>query len=205
MKLNKIKNYSFIGIVGPSGAGKSSLCKILKQNSKHYEHIKLDNYFKSPKTFPKKFGFPNWELPSNLKFNILLSDLKKLKSGGTVKTKTFPKRKGDKPKPLTLKPRRYILVEGFMLFKNKRVRDFLDTKIYLDLPTNKIIERRKIRFGQNHLNEYDTKVAIPEFLKYGIIQKKYADYIVNANRPQPEVIKKVHKIVETKKATPAVL
>jgi len=189
----------FIGIVGPSGAGKSSLCKILERKSRLFEHIKLDDYFKSPKTFPKKFGFRNWELPSNLKFNKLLSDLKKLKAGKTVKTKDFPKRKGGKSKPITLLSKKYILVEGFMLFKDKKVRDFLDVKIYLNLPKNMIIKRRKIRFGQEHLNDYDMKVAIPEFLKYGAMQKKYADYIINANRKQKEVIGEVRKIIDNEK------
>lgn len=188
----------FIGIVGPSGAGKSSLCKTLKKKSKLYEHIKLDDYFKSPKTFPKKFGFQNWELPTNLEFDKLFSHLKKLKSEKIVKTKDFPKRKGEKPKPITLYPKKYILIEGFMLFKNKKIRDFLDVKIYLDLPKNIIIKRRKIRFGQDHLNDYDIKVAIPEFLKFGIIQKKYANHVINANKPQLEVIKEVQKIIETK-------
>lgn len=188
---------TFIGIVGPSGAGKSSSCKTLKKESKIYEHIKLDDYFKSPKTFPKKFGFPNWELPSNIKFDRLLADLKKLKAGEIVKTKDFPKRKGGKRKPITLRPKRYVLIEGFMLFKNKKVADFLDKKIYLELPEEKIIERRKIRFGQDHLSDYDAKVAIPEFLKYGVTQKKDADYVIDADKPQAEVIKEVRAIIES--------
>lgn len=186
---------NFIGIVGPSGAGKSSLCKMLKKAGKEYEHIKLDNYFKSPKTFPKKHGFPNWELPSNLKFNQLLSDLKKLKKGLIVKAKSFPKKHGAKAEPLTLRPKKYILVEGFMLYKNKDVRNFLDKKIYLDLSPKGMIERRKIRFRQNHSNEYDIKVAIPEFLKYGVMQKKYADYVVDASRSQAEVARAVKALL----------
>ncbi|MEK7648621.1 MAG: hypothetical protein AAB400_01750 [Patescibacteria group bacterium] len=195
MGINNIKKHIFIGLVGPSGAGKSSLCEILKRSSRKYEHIKLDNYFKSPKTFPKKLGFQNWELPSNLKFDKLLSDLKKLNSGKIVKTKTFPNRKGAVPQRLILQPTKYVLVEGFMLFKNKEVRNFLDIKIYLDLPMNIITERRKLRFCKDHLSDYDVKVAIPEFLKYGITQKKYADYVVNANRQQIFIIKEVRKII----------
>ncbi|MDP2641791.1 MAG: ATP-binding cassette domain-containing protein [bacterium] len=190
-----MKRRFVIGIVGPSGAGKSSLCKLLKKKSKQFEHVKLDNYFKSPKTFPKKHGFLNWEVPSNLKFNILLSDLKKLKAGKVVKTKTFPKAKGAKPEPLTLYPRKYILVEGFLLYKNKEIRDFLDQKIYLDVPKRIMLARRKIRFGAQHVNDYDTKVAIPEFLKHGVRQKKYADDIVNADRPQTEVMREVKAII----------
>lgn len=185
----------FIGIVGPSGAGKSTLCDMFKKNSKEYEHVKLDNYFKSPKTFPLKFGFPNWELPTNLKFNILISDLNKLKSGKIVKTKTFPKKKGAKPKPLTLHPRKYILVEGFMLYKNKDIRRFLNKKIFLDIPKKIMIERRKIRFGKSHSSDYDLKVAIPEFLKYGISQKKYADIIIDADKSQFEVYKAVRDFI----------
>lgn len=192
MKISSI----FIGIVGPSGAGKSTLCKTLKKNSKQYEHIKLDNYFKQPRTFSKKFGFSNWELPSNLKFNVLLYHLKKLKAGKIVKTKTFPKTKGSKPEPLTLRPQKYILVEGFMLYKNKEIRDFLDRKIYLNVPKKMMIKRRKIRFGKKHVNEYDVKVAIPEFLKYGVIQKKYADVVIDASKSQKEILKKVQKIIE---------
>lgn len=194
MKINK---HVFVGIVGPSGSGKTTLCKELKSLNKDHEHIRLDNYFKSPKIFPKKGGFRNWELPSNLKFDVLLRHLKLLKNGQEVHAKTFPKKAGAKSEPLILKPKRVILVEGFMLFKDKKVRDMLDIKIYLDIHPELMLKRRAIRFGPAHLNEYDTKVAIPEFLKYGITQKKYADYIIDATKPQFKVVKEVRKIIES--------
>ena len=193
----KNSKHVFIGIVGPSGSGKTTLCKKLKLLLKDCEHIRLDNYFKSPKTFPKKGNFRNWELPSNLKFDVLLRHLKLLKSGKEVHTKTFPKKAGAKSEPLTLKPKKVILVEGFMLFKDKKVRDMLDVKIYLDIHPELMLKRRAIRFGPAHINEYDTKIAIPEFLKYGVTQKKYADYVIDATKPQSQVIKKVQKIISS--------
>jgi uridine kinase len=189
-------NPEFIGIVGASGSGKSTLCKALKKGSSSYEHIKLDNYFKNPKTFPKKYGFANWEKPSNLKFNVLLQHLKALKQGKVIHAKTFPKKAGAKREQITLKPRRYILIEGFVLFTNKAVRDFLDKKIYLDIPAGMMLKRRAIRFGGDHITDYDTKVAIPEYLNFGIKQKKFADYIIDATRSQSTVIKKIKKIIE---------
>ena len=187
----------FIGIVGPSGSGKTTLCKSLKASSKQYEHVRLDNYFKYPRTFPKKGKFRNWELPSNLKFDLLLRHLKALKNGNEVHTKTFPKRAGAKSEPLTLKPKPIVLVEGFMLLKSKSVRNILDVKIYLDVHPQFMLKRRAIRFGAVHINDYDTKVAIPEFLKYGIIQKKYADYVIDATKPQSRVIREVKKIINS--------
>ena len=187
----------FIGIVGPSGSGKTTLCKKLKILSMDHEHIRLDNYFKSPKTFPMKEGFRNWERHSNLKFDVLLKHLKSLKNGKEVHAKTFPKKAGAKSKPIVLKPKRIVLIEGFMLFKNKKVRDMLDLKIYLDIHPNLMLKRRAIRFGAAHINNYDTKVAIPEFLKYGVTQKKYADFIIDASRPQAQVIKDVQRVIKS--------
>lgn len=187
--------FTFIGIVGPSGAGKTSLAKMLKANSNEIEHIRLDNYFKSPKSFSKKFGFRNWEKPSNLKFEILLRHLKQLAKGKMVKTKSFPKKVGAKSKPITLRPKRYIVVEGFMLYKNKAIRNFLDKRIYLEVPQDTMLKRRAIRFGATHINDYDTKVAIPEFLRYGITQKKFADFVVNATKSQLQVYKQVLEII----------
>ena len=187
----------FIGIVGPSGSGKTTLCKKLKILSMDHERIRLDNYFKSPKTFPMKEGFRNWERHSNLKFDVLLKHLKSLKNGKEVHAKTFPKKAGAKSKPIVLKPKRIVLIEGFMLFKNKKVRDMLDLKIYLDIHPNLMLKRRAIRFGAAHINNYDTKVAIPEFLKYGVTQKKYADFIIDASRPQAQVIKDVQRVIKS--------
>ena len=49
--------------------------------------------------------------------------------------------------------------------------------------------------GAVHITDYDTKVAIPEFLKHGVVQKKYADFVVDATRPQNQVIKDVQTII----------
>ena len=88
-----------------------------------------------------------------------------------------------------------ILIEGFMLFKNKEVRDMLDVKIYLEIHPEIMLKRRAIRFGAVHITDYDTKVAIPEFLKHGVTQKRYANYGVDATRPQLQVIREVKKII----------
>jgi hypothetical protein len=38
-------------------------------------------------------------------------------------------------------------------------------------------------------------VAIPEFMRYGITQKKYADNVIDADKPQLEVIKEIKKVI----------
>jgi uridine kinase len=128
----------------------------------------------------------------------LYKNLRSLAQGKKVITKSFPKKAGAKSHRIVLQPKKYIVVEGFMLFKDKKVRDFLDIKIYLDIPARLMLKRRVIRFGANHVNEYDTKVAIPEFLKNGVTQKKYADFVVNASQSQEKVFSRVQKIIKGK-------
>ncbi len=194
--MKKLKDIYLIGIAGPCGAGKTTLGKKLKSFYKNCEHIRLDNYLKSPKTYPKKGKWINWELPGNLKFNVLLGHLKLLKSGKEIHTKTFPKTAEAKRKSIVLKPKRIIIVEGFMLFKDKKIRDMLDIKIYLDVRPELMLKYRARRFGESHIKEYDTKVAIPEFLKYGVTQKKYADHIIDTTQSQSKIIKEVQKIIK---------
>ena len=79
--------------------------------------------------------------------------------------------------------------------KDKNIRDFLDIKIYLDVSPTSMLKRRAGRFGE--ISEYDKKVAIPEFLKYGITQKRFADYIINANQQQQKVVKEIKKIINS--------
>src|SRR4051812_17551800 len=79
----------FIGLAGPSGAGKTELGEAMRKELNMIEHIYLDNYFKSPKTFPLREGFLNWELPQNLKYDMLLMHLKQLKKNKTVRA-TLP-------------------------------------------------------------------------------------------------------------------
>ncbi len=181
----------FVGIAGPSGSGKTTLCRKLKERYADIEHIRLDDYFKSPKSFPKKFGFKNWEVPTNIKSRVLLRHLKQLQAGRIVHTQTFPKRPGERRYPVVLRPKKIVLVEGFLLFTYADIRNFLDLKIFLDIPARMMLKRRAARFGAAHVGEYDTKVAIPEFLRIGTGQKKKADMVVDATQPQARIMKQV--------------
>lgn len=177
-----------IGIAGPSGAGKTTVCSILKSKYDFMEHIRLEDYFKSPETFPQKDGFVNWEVPKNLDFDLLRRHLRILKNGKSVLFKKILDGQ------INLEPKRFIIIEGFVLFRYKRIRDLFNIKIYLDIPPDLITVRRALKFG-THLKDYDEKVTIPEFFRYGLTQKMYADYVIDGSRPLDEVEDEVAKIL----------
>ncbi len=51
-----------------------------------------------------------------------------------------------------------------------------------------------IRFGG--VKDYDVKVAAPEFVRIGLNQKRFADYVISADQSFKEVIRQVKQIIE---------
>lgn len=186
----------FIGIAGPSGAGKTTVCERLKTSADQFEHIRLDDYLKDPKFFPRKHGFVNWDSVQNIRFEMLLTHLRMLAKGKSVRLYISRKIAGQS-RVVLLRPKKYIVVEGFMALKRKGLRDLYDLSIFIDIPAELILTRRRKRYGSDYFEEYDKKIVIPEFLHSGMKQKSHSDYIVDGSRPSREVFNNVRAILKT--------
>ncbi len=186
----------FVGICGPSNSGKSTLCKEL---AKKYDSswIELDHYLKDIKDIPLIGKYRNWELPQNHRFDLLLKNLRDLDSGKSINYPVYDFKEGKIKEYRKVSPKEIIFVEGFFLFSDKKVRDLLDIKIYLDIPTEEFLKRRVCteEEGDWTKRDYVKNVCIPMYKKYGITQKKYADSIIDATAPIQEVKKKVENIL----------
>ncbi len=169
-----------VGIAGPSASGKSTVSKMLIERDPSVVRINLDDFFFSKDTFPLHNGWSNWELPQNLDFSKLHSTLSDLLEGRTVTVPDYSKKEGKAISEKIVRPKDLIIAEGFYLFHDKRVRDLLDLKIFLDLPENLQLKRRIER--QPDLDpRYFTEVIAPFFRRYGLPARKHADCIINAS------------------------
>lgn len=174
---------SLIGVAGPSGAGKSTVTKLIAAGSKNILRIKLDNYFNDIEGFPKVYGESNWDVPGNLNFDLLFTNLCDLKKGVSTKISLFDKVTFERMYR-TVTPKPIILVEGFLLYFDERIRDLFDKKIYLDIPESEQIKRRIKREAPDR-NKYIREVVIPNYRKYGVPTRKYADIVLDGNQ-KPE-------------------
>src|SRR3989344_8694129 len=179
-----------IGIAGPSSSGKSTICTELQKHLPNSSIIHTDDYWCNPENFPKEKGVKNWELPECLDFDRLYTNLLELKQGKpTIAPQwaqwIYP------PLKKEIKPSKVIIVEGFRLFWDKRIRKLLDFKIYIDVPEEMIVQRRIERM--RHPNKpdrelYYREIVVPEDRKYGLPTKAYADLILDGQRPIAEII-----------------
>jgi uridine kinase len=186
----------FIGLAGPSGAGKTTVSNYLATYfGDDFEHIRQDDYLKDPGTFPVIGQFRNWEHPYNYKFDLIYEHIKKLKQGEEVSSKTFAWRENESMHEFVLKPKKFILVEGSLILTNEDLSSSFDKKIYLEIPSSLILERRAKRMGQQHHPEYDINVTIPEFERHGMMQKISADYIVDGTADPKTVTQLIRDII----------
>ncbi len=180
-------NVRLVGLAGPSGSGKSTLARRLLAEHPHgVEVIKLDKFFKDASEFPRVGPWSNWELPENINFGGLYEALIALKDGQPARVPNYSKPEGRQLGARIAQPASIILVEGFLLFYEQRLRDLFELKVYLDIPLSAQLERRLAR-EPNFDRDYFEQVMVQAFAHYGAEAAEHADAVLNAGS-DPEVL-----------------
>ncbi|OGG55802.1 hypothetical protein A3D71_00710 [Candidatus Kaiserbacteria bacterium RIFCSPHIGHO2_02_FULL_55_20] len=186
-----MKRIVLIGIAGGSGAGKSTLTsKLMASDPDAYGFIELDDYMKKVEDVPKLLGRDNWDHPETIDFGKLVQDLKDLKAGRSIMRLT--KNRSYNPSfgetrimiPIEVRPRPIMLVEGFYILYDRRVRDLLDKKIWLEAGH----ERRWERRAHFKDDQYETGVNKPMYEQFVFPTRQYADAIIDAEGKNGEEV-----------------
>ena len=177
MKIRKVqekdvKKGLIIGVSGISCSGKTLLASKLTKKLKIDNTLHVDDYWKDYKLIPKSVSkWREWERPSNIAFDNLLKDLLRLKEKG-----------------------RTILVEGVYLYYKKAIRDIIDFKIYIRIPSGMVLKRRINKFGIGDKQKFYTReILLKEYAKYGKKTAKYADLVLRGDK---DATKNVLRIVK---------
>lgn len=190
----------FIGIAGGTGAGKSTLCTALMDKyPDKIGLIQLDDYFKPSAQVPKFEEHTNWDHPDALFLDKLSNDLTELSQGKSVIINTKNERlnpdykKTNKRIPVEFQPKPIMLVEGYLVLFDERIRKFLTTSIWLDVDHDTRWSRR-VHFKYP---EYEEKVLLPMHKKYAEPTKQYAAQVIDvSNLSKEEVLGKADNIVK---------
>lgn len=176
-----------IGIAGGSGSGKSTLCvSLCEKYPDIFSLIHLDDYFVTKDEAPKLHGFTNWDCPEALRFDDLYYDILDLKEGRSITVRTKSElynseytRNKDNRIDITIHPAKVILVEGYLILSNERIRSTFEHEIFLNISIEESLKRRSSnKFTPD--SEYIEKVLYPMHRKYVEPTKKYADWVIDA-------------------------
>ena len=138
-----------IGICGGSGSGKTTL---LKRIAKSFEHLNpsvfsMDNYYLpiEDQTIDEN-GEINFDLPTALDKDRLITDLRDLSQGKPIEVKEYHfNSPPDKNVLITINPSELVIVEGLFLFEYAEVNEMLDFSVFIDVDQDVQLDRRLYR------------------------------------------------------------
>ncbi|NVK65380.1 MAG: uridine kinase [Flavobacteriales bacterium] len=181
-----------IGICGGSGSGKTTLLNRLYTEYKDLQPsvFSMDNYYRPIEhQLIDENGEVNFDLPTALDVDKLVSDLQKLVRGEEIVVKEYHfNSPPDKHVLITIKPSDVIIVEGLFLFHYPEVREVLDYSVFIHVDQKIQLDRRLYRDQETRgysreaiLYQWENHV-IPCFDNYLLPYRDDADFLFRNDR-----------------------
>ena len=175
-----------IGICGGSGSGKTTIVRKISEIISDFVFIPQDSYYKSAEFISNKnITAYNFDHPEAFDSDLLHEQLLSLKHFESVELPRYDfvhHRRLEET--VTVQPKKLVIVEGIMIYFEKRIRDLIDLKLFVETPD----DIRFIRRLRRDINERGRTVdsVITQYLEvvrpghYQFIEptKKYADLII---------------------------
>ena len=176
-----------IGIAGGTGSGKTTITrKIMREFGDDVAVMYHDNYYKAHNdmTYEQRAKL-NYDHPNAFDTDMMLSHLRALRRGETVRCPVYDYTVHNRSsKTITVKPSRVLVVEGILIFSDRRLCDELDIKLFVDTDADVRILRRIVRDVRDRgrsldsvVNQYLTTVK-PMHEQFVEPSKRNADIII---------------------------
>ena len=181
-----MKDVKVIGITGGSGSGKTTIVRKISEVNTDFVFIAEDNYYRSAE-FVNNDNITafNFDQPQAFDTDLLISHIEALKDRRPIKMPQYDfVRHRRREETVTVQPKHLVIIEGLMILYDKRLRDLMDLKIYVDTPDDirfirrlqrDIIERG--RTTESVIKQY-LEVVRPGHFNFIEPTKEYADLII---------------------------
>ena len=197
---------NIIGIAGGTASGKTTLVSAL---CNHYGKdistiISQDSYYKdlSNLSFEQR-TITNYDHPSSIDIDLFHENLTELKNGKVIEKPTYNFETHTRnPSFESISPKKFIFVEGTLIFHFKRLLNLMLMKIFLFAPEkiryNRRIERDvsdRGRTVESVINQYK-KTVLPMHQKYVEPTKSLADIHITSENNIKNSTKQVIQTID---------
>lgn len=179
---------TIIGVAGGTASGKSTLVKKLQETFKGESVITLchDYYYKAHDelTYEERTQL-NYDHPSAFDTDMMIADINKLKNGFSIDRPVYSFVNHNRTdKTIQVEPAQVIIIDGILILENKKLRELMDVKVYVDTDADVRLGRRLLRDVQERgrsiesvLTQYFSTVK-PMHEEFVEPSKRYADLII---------------------------
>ncbi len=198
---------TIIGIAGGTGSGKTTVvAKIVKALPKDsVVVVPLDSYYNDTSSLTaEERRAINFDHPNAFDWKLLIKHVNELRNGRPVEQPTYSYILSNRlPETVHVEPRPVIILEGIMVLHEKRLRDMMDLKIYVDCDSDerliRNIKRDTIDRGRTVTMVMDRyqQVLKPMHEQFIAPTKRYADLIIPEGGNNVKGIKILIEYVET--------
>lgn len=181
-------NVAIIGIAGGTGSGKTTVVKkIVEALPPHFVAVvPLDSYYNDTTgmTDDERKDI-NFDHPDAFDWKLLTTQVNDLRNGLPVEQPTYSYLLCNRlPETIHVEPKPVIIIEGIMTLINKKLREIMDLKIFVDCDSDerliRNIERDTIDRGRTVSMVVDRylKVLKPMHEQFIEPTKRFADLII---------------------------
>ncbi len=185
--MNKCENVCVIGIAGGSASGKTTIVNKIKEKFKdNIVVISHDFYYFSfdDKPIEERVKL-NYDHPKSFETIKLIEDVQRLKNNEIVELPIYDFTNYTRKKEtITAHPKSVILIEGIVILEDKRLRDLMDIKVYVDTDADERLIRRILRDTKQRGRSVDSvleqyaKTVKPMHEEFIEPSKRHADVII---------------------------
>ena len=190
MMTDKERNHevTLIGIAGGTGSGKTTVVRKIVEAlpPNHVAVVPLDSYYNdtSEMTEEERHAI-NFDHPDAFDWKLLIKQVNELREGEAIEQPTYSYLKCNRlPETIHVEPRPVIIIEGIMTLLNKRLREMMDLKVFVDCdPDERLIrniQRDTIERGRdvNMVVQRYLDVLKPMHDQFIEPTKRFADVII---------------------------
>lgn len=177
-----------IGVTGGSGGGKTSVSRAILANfpNEKIAMIEHDSYYKDQSHLtPEERVKTNYDHPFAFDTDLMIEQLSELRAGRPVDIPTYDYTAHTRSnKTLRQEPQDVFIVEGILVLEDKRLRDLMDIKIFVDTDDDVRIIRRIKRDIEERGRSLDSvitqylDIVKPMYHQFIEPTKRYADIII---------------------------
>ena len=179
---------TIIGIAGGTGSGKTTVVrKIAEALPPHCAVVvPLDSYYNDTSSMTEEERHAiNFDHPDAFDWKLLVKQVNELRHGIAIEQPTYSYLKCNRlPETIHIEPKPVIIIEGIMTLLNKKLRDMMDLKVFVDTDSDerliRNIQRDVVERGRTVdmvINRY-LEVLKPMHEQFREPTKKYADIII---------------------------